>query len=118
MDTLKSLTDIQNQLTIEVFEHDKKYNHVRTELDTKRTGLFILWKDAFTNRDLLSYEHEKELAYYAGALYERIESGELKKDYQIEACLNILKLKYLRYLEYSQNKTNQLNYSPYGTINT
>ena len=72
MDTLKSLTDIQNQLTIEVFEHDKKYNHVRTELDTKRTGLFILWNHAFINRNLLSYEHNKKLAYYTGELYERI----------------------------------------------
>ena len=90
METLQSLTDIQNKITLEAFDHDKKYNHVRSELNTKLTPLYVLWNDAFENRLNINLEQKEELANYVGSIYERIESGKLEREYEIEACLNVL----------------------------
>jgi hypothetical protein len=104
METLKSISENQIEKLKSYNRCDLANNQTLDFITSQKRKVWAVW-DAIQYRSTLQFEDNVELEKYYLNLCTRVELGELSEDYQIEGCLNILKLKYLRYLEYS-NKSN------------
>ena len=58
------------------------------------------------NYSSLGEDYKSEIESYVNYIVTRVNEGELSEDSEIEAVLNVLKLKYLRYHNCTQNTTN------------